>query len=74
MASRQFLKILQSARFGDVSAQQNLASAYLTGAFNTPVQPTNSLVWLEKSYLSIINQEVTEIDSGDASDLGLVIR
>ena len=70
MASRQFLKILQSARFGDVSAQQNLASAYLTGAFNTPVQPTNSLVWLEKSYLSIINQEVTEISSGDSSDLG----
>ena len=70
MASRQFLKILQSARFGDVSAQQNLASAYLTGAFNTPVQPTNSLVWLEKSYFSIINQEVTEIDTGDASDLG----
>jgi len=69
MASRQFLKILQSARFGDVSAQQNLASAYLTGAFNTPVQPTNSLVWLEKSYLSILNQEVTEISSGDSSDL-----
>jgi uncharacterized protein len=36
MASRQFLKILQSARLGDVLAQQNLASAYLTGAFNTP--------------------------------------
>ena len=70
MASRQFLKILQSARFGDVSAQQNLASAYLTGAFNTPVQPTNSLVWLEKSYLSITDQEVTEIGLGDASDLG----
>lgn len=70
MASRQFLKILQSARFGDVSAQQNLASAYLTGAFNTPVQPTNSLVWLEKSYLSITNQEDTEIGSEDASDLG----
>ena len=70
MASRQFLKILQSARFGDVSAQQNLASAYLTGAFNTPVQPTNSLVWLEKSYLSITNQAVTEMSSEDASDLG----
>jgi len=69
MASRQFLKILQSARFGDVSAQQNLASAYLTGAFNTPVQPTNSLVWLEKCYLSITNQLVADTNSDDASDL-----
>ena len=70
MASREFLKILQSARFGDVSAQQNLASAYLSGAFNTPIQPSNSLVWLEKSYLSIINHSVIEISSDDASDLG----
>jgi uncharacterized protein len=53
MASRQFLKILQSARFGDVSAQQSLASAYLTGAFKTPPQPANSLVWLEKSYFPL---------------------
>ena len=59
----------QSARFGDVSAQQNLASAYLTGAFNTPIQPANSLVWLEKSYLSITNQLVIDTSSGDASDL-----
>jgi TPR repeat protein len=69
MASRQFLKILQSARFGDVSAQQSLASAYLTGAFKTPPQPANSLVWLEKSYFSIINQSVTDIGSGDISGL-----
>ncbi len=71
MASRQFLKILQSARFGDVSAQQSLASAYLTGAFKTPPQPANSLVWLEKSYLSITNQLVIDISSGDASDLAV---
>jgi TPR repeat protein len=70
MASREFLKILQSARFGDASAQQNLASAYLTGAFNTPIQPANSLVWLEKSYFSITNQLVTGIGSDDISDLG----
>jgi uncharacterized protein len=70
MASRQFLKILQSARFGDVSAQQSLASAYLTGAFKTPPQPANSLVWLEKSYLSITNQIVIDTSSGDASDFG----
>ena len=70
MASRQFLKILQSARFGDVSAQQSLASAYLTGAFNTPIQPANSLVWLEKSYFSIINQLVADISLEDSTDLG----
>lgn len=70
MASREFLKILQSARFGDVSAQQNLAAAYLTGAFNTPIQPANSLVWLEKSYFSITNQLVADIGSDDVSDLG----
>ena len=56
MASRQFLKILQEARFGDVSAQQNLAFAYLSGAFKTPIQPANALIWLEKSYFSISNQ------------------
>jgi TPR repeat protein len=69
MASRQFLKILQSARLGDVSAQHNLASAYLTGVFNTPIQPANSLVWLEKSYLSITNQLVADSSSDDAFDL-----
>jgi TPR repeat protein len=71
MASRQFLKILQLARFGDASAQQSLASAYLTGAFKTPLQPANSLVWLEKSYLSITNQIVIDTSSGDASDLAI---
>jgi TPR repeat protein len=69
MASREFLKILQSARFGDVSAQQNLASAYLTGDLNTPIQPANSLVWLEKSYFLITNQLVAESSSDDLSDL-----
>jgi TPR repeat protein len=56
MASREFLKILSSARLGDVSAQQKLAKAYLTGAFKTPIQPANALIWLEKSYFSITNQ------------------
>ena len=56
MASREFLKILSSARLGDVSAQQKLASAYLTGDFKTPIQPANALIWLEKSYISIKNQ------------------
>ena len=70
MASREFLKILQSARFGDVSAQQSLAAAYLTGEFKTPPQPANSLVWLEKSYLTITNHLVIDTSSGDAFDLG----
>jgi TPR repeat protein len=60
MASREFLKILQSARLGDVSAQQKLASAYLTGALKTPIQPANALIWLEKSYLSTQNQVVID--------------
>jgi TPR repeat protein len=58
MASREFLKILSSARLGDVSAQQKLAEAYLTGAFKTPIQPSNALIWLEKSFLSITNQRL----------------
>lgn len=63
MASREFLKILQLARMGDVSAQQNLASAYLTGAFKTPIQPANALIWLEKSYLTFKNQLVSNASS-----------
>jgi TPR repeat protein len=71
MASREFLKILSSARLGDVSAQQKLASAYLTGAFKTPIQPANALIWLEKSYFSIKNQELVDKSSSSAqiSDL-----
>ena len=71
MASREFLKILQSARLGDVSAQQKLASAYLTGAFKTPIQPANALIWLEKSYLSIQNQIVRQLDSSKSEPSGL---
>jgi TPR repeat protein len=66
MASREFLKILHSARLGDVSAQRNLASAYMTGAFKTPIQPANALIWLEKSYLSLRNQLVSQFSYGDA--------
>ena len=67
MASREFLKILQSARMGDVSAQQNLASAYLTGAFKTPIQPANALIWLEKSFLSIQNQALSQSNANEVS-------
>ncbi len=66
MASREFLKILSSARLGDVSAQQNLAYAYLTGAYKTPIQPANALIWLEKSYFSITNQLLENQSSGEA--------
>ena len=65
MASREFLKILRSARLGDVSAQQELASAYLNGTFNTPIQPSNALIWLEKSYFSITNQLLGNKSSSD---------
>ena len=58
MASRKFLKILSKARLGDVLAQQKLAQVYMTGAFKTPIQPSIALLWLEKSYFSIINQGV----------------
>jgi hypothetical protein len=74
MASREFLKILQSARLGDVSAQQNLASAYLTGALKTPIQPSNALIWLEKSYLSIKNQAVNDPGAVAAEFLELDTR
>ena len=72
MASREFLKILSSARLGDVSAQQNLAHAYLTGAFKTPIQPANALIWLEKSYLSLLNQALENQASGNPQILGVL--
>ena len=68
MASREFLKILKSARLGDVSAQQQLASAYLTGAFNTPIQPANALIWLEKSTISTANQVLSNSSSSNTSN------
>ena len=69
MASREFLKILSSARLGDVLAQQKLASAYLTGDFKTPVQPSNALIWLEKSYTSIQNQLLGDQSSSSLQTL-----
>ena len=71
MASREFLKILSSARMGDVFAQQKLASAYLTGEFKTPIQPSNALIWLEKSYISIQNQGLKENISNEVQILEL---
>jgi TPR repeat protein len=71
MASREFLKILSSARMGDVSAQQKLASAYLTGEFKTPIQPSNALIWLEKSYISLKNQGLKDKTSNQDQILEL---
>jgi uncharacterized protein len=71
MASREFLKILSLARMGDVSAQQKLASAYLTGEFKTPIQPSNALIWLEKSYISLKNQELKDKTSNQDQFLEL---
>ena len=72
MASREFLKILGSARLGDVLAQQKLAEAYLTGAFKTPIQPSNALIWLEKSYLSITNQGLEKDLSNSTQIFGVL--
>jgi TPR repeat protein len=72
MASREFLKILSSARLGDVSAQQKLAYVYSTGAFKTPIQPANALIWLEKSYFSIINQGLENKISVNAEILNVL--
>jgi TPR repeat protein len=71
MASREFLKILSSARLGDVLAQQKLAEAYLTGVFKTPIQPANALIWLEKSYLSSQVQASGGANSNNNQILGI---
>jgi TPR repeat protein len=36
----------------------------MTGAFKTPIQPANALIWLEKSYFSITNQALEDQSSG----------
>ena len=68
MASREFLKILSLARLGDAFSQQKLGEAYLTGAFKTPVQPSNALIWLEKSFLSLKNQ-LTEAEASNSPQI-----
>jgi TPR repeat protein len=65
MASREFLKILSSARTGDVLAQQKLAEAYLTGILKTPIQPANALIWLEKSYSSLKSHMLDQENWGE---------
>ncbi len=67
VASREFLKILRSARQGDVFAQQELASIYLQGYFNTPIQPNNALVWLEKAYFVALDQNSSQTALSNSS-------
>ncbi len=59
MASRDFLKILKSARSGDALAQQRIGQIYLLGEQGTPQNTPNALLWLEKASLSIgFNEEI----------------
>ena len=60
MASREFLKTMKEARSGDVFSQQKLGEIYLNGEFNTPKQPANALIWLEKAYQGFKSEELLE--------------
>ena len=52
MASRDFLKIMKSARSGDASAQQKIGEIYLLGSDGVPKNTQNALLWLEKASVS----------------------
>jgi len=52
MASREFLKIMKSARSGDALAQQKIGEIYLLGERDTPKNFKNALLWLEKFSVS----------------------
>ena len=60
MASREFLKTMKEARSGDVFSQQKLGEIYLNGEFNTPIQPANALIWLEKAFKAYQSQGLLE--------------
>ncbi len=53
MASRDFLKIMKSARSGDASAQQKIGEIYLLGSDGVPKNAQNALLWLEKASVSL---------------------
>ncbi|MEY4482534.1 MAG: hypothetical protein RIQ84_1696, partial [Pseudomonadota bacterium] len=53
MASREFLKIMKSARLGDVLAQQKIGQIYMLGEAGTPKNIPNALLWLEKTSVTI---------------------
>lgn len=59
MASREFLKIMKSARLGDALAQQTIGQIYMLGEPGTPKNIPNALLWLEKSSLTIgFNEDI----------------
>jgi TPR repeat protein len=59
MASREFLKIMKSARSGDALAQQKIGHIYMLGDVGVPKNSQNALLWLEKASVSIgFNEEI----------------
>ena len=52
--------MMKEARSGDVFSQQKLGEIYLNGEFNTPKQPANALIWLEKAYKGYQTQGLLE--------------
>jgi TPR repeat protein len=59
MASREFLKIMKSARLGDALAQQNIGQIYMLGESGTPKNIPNALLWLEKASVTIgFNEDI----------------
>lgn len=73
MASRDFLKILKSARSGDALAQQKIGQIYMLGEHGTPQNTQNALLWLEKASLSVgFNEEIFNLVSNNLNlDEGL---
>jgi uncharacterized protein len=59
MASREFLKIMKSARSGDALAQQKIGHIYMLGEDGVPKNAQNALLWLEKASVSVgFNEEI----------------
>ncbi len=59
MASREFLKIMKSARLGDALAQQTIGQIYMLGEPGTPKNIPNALLWLEKASVTIgFNEDI----------------
>jgi TPR repeat protein len=59
MASREFLKIMKSARSGDALAQQTIGQIYMLGEPGIPKNIPNALLWLEKASLTIgFNEDI----------------
>ena len=73
MASREFLKIMKSARLGDVLAQQKIGQIYMLGEAGTPKNIPNALLWLEKA--SVTSRFSSDIFNfvADHIDLSVVL-